>query len=160
MRVVLTAAAVAVCFVWSAACSIEGKSDDDGNGGGQTVVEPGPTEVCEEMCVPLHAAGEAEYRTLRACLLCNACSSVCETDAAAVCADAMVQATDACSSLAPDCASCVVSPCAVEQQPDTSFVGVCAAEATACQANVPCISLNNCVANCVANTPGTGGAGP
>jgi len=161
MRVVLVATAVAVCFVWTAACSIEGTSDDDGDGGGQTIIEPGPTEVCEEMCVPQYAAGEVEYRIFRACLLCNACASACETDAAGVCAEAMVQASDACSSLAPDCASCIVNPCAVEQQPDTTFVGLCAAEAGACQANQPCLSLNNCVNNCVANMPpGTGGAAP
>ena len=135
-----------------AACSV---SDELPQGKASEPPGPGPTTVCETECVPIHGAGEADYRALRSCLLCDACAEICESQDEGICEAAN---ESGCSAEAADCQSCIGSPCAFEQLPNTTFAGVCAETATVCAGNPACVALNNCVSTCVA-TGGAGGAG-
>jgi len=113
-----------------------------GSGGSQ----PNQTDICEQQCIPLHAAGEVDYRGLRTCLLCDACYDVCVAEGVALdCAPG----SNACSGFAATCAECTASTCALDQQPDTAFLGVCAVAAGVCQANQACLTISNCVGKCI-----------
>src|SRR5690606_731365 len=105
---------------------------------------PGPTEECEAICVPMYPEAEEAYRALRACLLCRACATHCEPQVGDLC-DPQPE-LDGCSMTETSCDECVASPCALAQQPDTTFVGACAVEGNACQQAPGCVTLNNCVA--------------
>lgn len=144
-----------VVFTAAASCSV---SDTLPGGGGSGNTGPDPTVVCEEQCLPLHPAGEVDYRALRACLLCSACADACKSAAAAVCGDTALESASACSEIAgQDCAACAAGACALSQLPDLTFTGVCAPQAQLCAMNVGCVQLNGCVADCVTMPPGTGG---
>ena len=111
--------------------------------------EPTPTEVCEEQCIPAHAAGETDYRAVQTCLLCDACHAVCLAEGVPLECSA---GSNGCSPFFTTCAECTASDCALVQQPDTSFFGICAGQATTCVANQECVSINNCVSSCVADS--------
>src|SRR5690606_11427695 len=141
MRLWLTGGAFVLVFALGGACSIEGR-----DGGGESR-PPGPTEECEATCFPKHPDGESAYRALRSCLLCRACANLCEPSVGDLCEPQ--PALDGCSSSWATCEDCVASPCALQQQADTTFVGTCAAEGNACLQTPGCVSLNNCVASCL-----------
>jgi hypothetical protein len=142
-----------------AACSVsDGKNssddDDDGSGGSGNTAMPGPTEQCEAICAPMHPNGEMQYRTLRTCLLCYACYDACKDDAGPACPQGQEQPAGCSAMAGGDCATCLppTGQCALVQNPDTSFAGVCANDATACSFNPECVGMNNCVSDCVATT--------
>lgn len=160
MRVWFVGGAILSAFTLGAACSVTGSDDDGGSGGSRP---PGKTEECEAICLPAHPAGEPVYRALRECLLCRACANICAPDVGDLCEPQ--PDLDGCSQASATCEACVEGPCALLQQPDTTFVGACAAEATTCIQAPDCIAINNCVAECVAapnpstsSTTGSGGA--
>jgi len=157
-RLTATGILVTASLATAAACSV---SDTvPGGDGGAAAVGPGATELCEEQCIPLHVAGEADYLLLRECLLCSACSDACASSQDGACVNgAATEHVAGCSAAAAgDCAACVDSVCALQQLPNTSFMGVCAPWGDACALNTECVALNNCVAQCVLAGPGTGGA--
>ena len=143
-RLTATGILVTASLATAAACSV---SDTvPGGDGGAAAVGPGATELCEEQCIPLHVAGEADYLLLRECLLCSACSDACASSQDGACVNgAATEHVAGCSAAAAgDCAACVDS--------------VCAPWGDACALNTECVALNNCVAQCVLAGPGTGGA--
>jgi hypothetical protein len=142
--------AMLVGWALALACSIQGRDDDDG---GRRA--PGPTEACESSCLAAYPTGEAAYRALRECQLCRACADLCAPTVGNACVPQ--PDFDGCSSAFPSCEACIASACALEQKPDTSFVGTCAPEAEGCLSVEGCLALNNCVARCVADAPGAGG---
>ncbi len=155
-----TTIAIAVSLLGLSAAASCSVSDTLPGGGGSGNTGPDPTVACEEQCVPLHPAGEVDYRALRGCMLCSACADACKGAAAGVCADTALESASGCSAIAgQDCALCVDGACALSQNADLTFTGVCAPQAQVCAMNVACVQLNGCVADCVAMPPGTGGAG-
>ena len=134
-------------LVLGVACSIS-EDSDGGAGGGESA--PDITTLCEEECIPLYPAGEVPYRNLRGCVFCGACFDVCTAElGAAICPDGGGDL--GCSVQSTDCATCINGACALLQNPDTSFIGACAVPGQQCGDVVECVSLNNCVADCVAD---------
>lgn len=111
---------------------------------------------CRALCEAQHPGGVEAYGALTTCLVCEACHDVCGAELGSSCG-----AEDlGCSAEASDCATCIASPCAVIQLPDTTFQGKCALAGAACAASTECVALNNCVASCVVSSgPGGGGGG-
>ena len=135
---------------WSA-CMPNGPGDDP------AANKPGATPLatlCEDSCAMTYPLGATAYGALAACLLSGACHDACATEGGS----SGGQVESGCSSKSSDCSACIVSPCALEQLPDTSFAGLCAAEGTACAKSSDCVGLNNCIASCIVTT-GPGGAG-
>ncbi len=123
---------------------------DEGSGAGTTFVpEPGPTEICETQCIPQHPNGEWDYRALRGCLFCDACPTICVDQATEICAGRDGGADLGCSAQAFHCADCIGGPCALVQNPDTTFAGACAQFGTTCSANLECVLFTNCVVKCL-----------
>ncbi|MEZ4441838.1 MAG: hypothetical protein R3B72_22245 [Polyangiaceae bacterium] len=141
-------------LVAAGACSVGGKDPPPGSGG-STSVGPTPTELCEQQCVPSFPDGEGPYYALRACVICGACRTICGGDENPGCEGVMTVA-DTCSEPSPSCASCANDGCAYQQLSDTTFAGACAAEAQGCANVTACVSLNNCVVQCL-SASGTGG---
>lgn len=133
--------------VMAGACTPAGP--DEGSGAGTTFVpEPGPTEICETQCIPQHPNGEWDYRALRGCLFCQACTTICVDQAGEMCGGA--DAGDlGCSAQAFNCGDCIGGPCALTQNPDTTFTGHCAQFGATCSLNPECVLFNNCVVKCL-----------
>jgi hypothetical protein len=108
------------------------------------------TDSCEQQCTALYPAGEAAYLAKRECLLCTACGDICEANIPGACVER--PETSACGSNATSCAACVTSNCAVIQDALGQASGVCASTASVCAANGDCFKLNNCVAQCAAQS--------
>jgi hypothetical protein len=137
-----------------AACQSSSPSDDDDGssnsgaaGGGVPVPTPVITEQCEAQCIPMHPAGEVDYRNQSNCAICEACFDTCTTDFAEICPNGGFEG--GCSQFQPTCGACVADPCTVLQQPDTTFTGYCAVLYGVCSLNIECVALNNCVASCI-----------
>ena len=133
------------------ACSSNRATDDDDGGsggqGGDPIPMPDATIACETTCAAMYPLGEADYGVLRNCTLCESCFNVCTTDFPEICPNGGVEA--GCSAVQPTCGACVADPCTGVQQADTTFQGYCAVALGACSANMECVRLNNCVAECV-----------
>jgi len=138
---------------WVACVPPGPKGDGAGSGGAGT---PSPAAQCQAFCEAEHPDAVTAYRALSSCLLCDACHDRCGAELPAACGAMEL----GCSADATDCASCIASPCALEQQPDTTFKGACALAGAECAASTGCVALNNCVASCVVSTgPGSTGSG-
>ena len=127
-------------------------------GGGGTPV----SVTCNSYCSEQHPAGVQSYGNLYNCLLCGACFDVCTTEiSTGICQEGAAET--GCSMSSNDCASCMNSSCALQQQVDTTFQGACAAEGDACSKDTNCLTMYNCVVTCNSNggppSEGTGGAG-
>lgn len=147
MRPQAIAAAVSLVACWSA-CSIKGPGNGaggSGSGGGMVA------QNCQLACEFKYPGAVEAYEALKSCLVCRACRDVCGGSCG--------QADLGCSAQSADCSSCIVSPCALSQQPDTSFTGACAMEGEACAMSSDCVGLNNCVAHCVETTGPSGSSG-
>ena len=143
----------------SGACSPTLAPEDEGGDGGQVIVtEPGPTEICEGQCIPIHLNGEFDYRAMRNCLLCQACADICTDHSGEQCGAGGTIDTG-CSVQAFDCSDCIGGPCALSQNPDTTFAGFCAQFGTNCSLNPECVLLNNCVVTCIEQGVGDPDAG-
>jgi hypothetical protein len=153
----LTLLALAPAAV-SGACSPTLGTTEGGDGGQLIITEPGPTEICELQCVPVHPNGEFDYRALRGCLLCQACADICTDHSGEQCGAGGAIDTG-CSAQSFSCGDCVVGPCALTQNVDTTFGGFCAQFGTNCSLNPECVLLNNCVVKCIEQGVGVGGAG-
>jgi hypothetical protein len=138
------------------ACSVQGADPASGGGGGGSTAPPSATRLCEEQCIPQFPDGEGVYFGVRACILCGACSVSCGADKNSNCAG-VAAVPDTCSESFPECGSCANDGCAWVQQPDTTVVGACANEVTACLGTPACVSLYNCVVSCLQTPTGTGG---
>lgn len=134
------------------ACVPDGPAGEDASGAGSGGSPP--AVLCREACLVQFPEGKAKYEALSTCLVCGACHDVCAADAGGSCGEVDL----GCSAEATDCTSCIASPCALEQKPDTSFSGACALEGAECATSSDCVGLNNCVAACVVTT-GPGGSG-
>jgi hypothetical protein len=149
-----TVFASTLVFAW-AACIPPGPKDDVAAGAGSG--GSSPSAACQAACEAEHPDGVDAYRALATCLVCEACHDRCGAELGSACGSMDL----GCSADATDCASCVASACALEQQPDTTFKGACALAGAECAASSDCVALNNCVASCVVSTGpgGTGGGG-
>jgi hypothetical protein len=146
---VLGFAVVGACSVSDSKKKSSSGGGDDGSGGAPM---PGVTEQCEAICVPMHPNGEQNYRDLRNCMLCYACYDACKDDAGPACPMGQEQMAGCSAQAGGDCTACLAGACALVQNPDTTFAGVCAQGASICSMNVECVGLNNCVAECVQST--------
>jgi hypothetical protein len=149
------ATAVGLLFM---ACSSTETVEDDGNSfngpGGAGGHPPDVTAICEEQCLPAHPGGEADYRAVRSCLLCDACFNICKDAGVALECPDEVEPPNGCSASAPSCAECVAGMCALVQDPATTmYTGFCAGPANVCSNNIECVGATNCVNNCVAMMP-------